>query len=345
MNKQILSLLVLLISVCAAAYFLYIKSMEQAPEKTLLYPRLLENADKIDRVKVSRADGVVIDARRTRDGWRTKLQQPAINYPIDQQSLTDLAESLTKAVLFESKTAKSENFSRLGLLDVEQTDSQAALIQIEAAGDSYQVLVGIVANSGQGSYIRKVGENQTWLLDRVINLPTDKVDWLKQPILDVDPQSIIAVKRTDSKSFSIIKQQNDEMTFALSDIPEGQTLKYDSILDGFVNNITSLNFDGIENLENDLWQANDIDASFEISMDDGLTILLSVTEIEEQYFAKFESFNPDVAHYWNGQTYKISSFAFGQLNKGLDDFVEIPAVESDTPEIPSIDEGEAPSGD
>ncbi|GAC14386.1 DUF4340 domain-containing protein [Aliiglaciecola lipolytica] len=340
MNKQLISLLVIIVALVSAIYFLVIKADQQSDEKMKLFPELANQALKIQQIQLTRVNGELFNARQIENNWVTSLAERQIDYPLEQKALAELVESLSKATLFEAKTTKSENFERLGLRDIDQVDSQATLVELRTSTKNYRVLIGSQASLGQGSYVRLLGQQQTWLLDRVIALPSDQNAWLKQPILDISVDQVSFVHRLGESGFEIVRDAGKQGEFQLKNISVNQQLKYDSILSGFVDNLVNLKFEQIVKPEAAGFSPQAVTAEYEIGLQDGRIINLWLWQNEEQMFVRFEG---DSGKYWYDLNYQLSSFSYGQISKVFSDFIQDKNSQIQEPQDLPIDEGESPN--
>lgn len=348
MNKQILSLLAIILLAGAAIYYLLTQPSDNVGQTTLLFPDMSERADSIERIEILNHHGSLMTATRGKDGWVTRIQLIGIDYPVDQVKLSKLVSNLAEAKIFEAKTAKKENYPRLGITDIQSEDSQATLINVYSQGKQYSVLVGSQASSGQGSYVRRATETQSWLLDTTILLPDSEFEWLKQPITNIDKASIITVSREDSQAYSVTKNDAAEASFVLAELKPNEVLKYDSIADGFVENIVNLNFDQIISMPESFWLPSASEPEkkiipFSIALENGDSISMTLVMSKNEHFVRFISNATSGQNHWDGLTYLISSFSFGQINKDRNSFIESSDKSENTGPAQAIDEGESPN--
>lgn len=354
MNKQILSLLVIISLAGAAIYYLLTQPTDNLGQTTLLFSDLADRADRIERIEILNHHGSLLTATRAKDGWVTRVETIGIDYPVAQAKLSKLVSSLAEAKIFEAKTAKKENYARLGISDIQSEDSLATLINVYSQGAQYSVLVGNQASSGQGSYVRRAAESQSWLLDTNISLPDSEFEWLNQPIINVDKTSIAAVSREDDQTFTLTKQDTEDAGFVLAQLKPNEALKYDSIVDGFIDNIVNLNFDEIVSMPESFWQSSTSGPEkklipFSVSLDDGQSILMTLAMSENQHFVRFVRNSSSGQSHWDGLTYLISSFNYAQFDKSRDAFIDssdnldvVTPIPAPTP-AQAIDEGESPN--
>ena len=189
-------------------------------------------------------------------------------------------------------------------------------------------------------------QKQSWLIDQNIVLPTDKKNWLNQPILPFEASFLAKISRIDKQQW-IIEKSSEDTDYVLSDIPQDRSLKYDSILSAFANNVTSLNFEELHRRKNDFWDTLETHIELEIVTLEGMVFLLTVAKGDDKTYAKFAAENQQ--EYWLDWVYQISSFSAQQLSKTKDDFLrEVNTVEPNVPAEPESisgvsDEGESPN--
>ena len=184
---------------------------------------------------------------------------------------------------------------------------------------------------------------QSWLIDQNIDLPSDQQSWLKQPILPFDAPFLAKITRTDKQQW-VVEKISEDADYVLRDIPTERSLKYESILSAFVNNIVKLNFAELHNRQNDFWDTLETQVVLEIVTVEGIVFKLTVAKRDDKTYAKFSAENQQA--YWLDWVYQISSFSAQQLSKTKEDFLRevdnVPApAEVENVSIVS-DEGESP---
>jgi hypothetical protein len=356
MNKQVSVLAVIAILALGLGVWLIQSPSKDKFEASLLFDDLQKFANQVKSVEISNAQGVLFKAQKSGNSWLANFdpEQPA--YPISQDKLADFVEIMMRLKLVEAKTSKSKNYARLGLQSIDIDDSMASLVIMKTNKQSWQVLVGNKVTLGEGHYILKPDDAQSWRTDKTINLPLDKFSWLKRPILPYQVQDIISISRVDSLDWHITKSANSD--FYLINMPKDRELEYPSILNSIVSNLISLDFERLIRIDED---AVDEDAVDEAAVDEEFTQSLKVltqlevntaeqkifqmvvSELDDKYYVNFTS--EGLQDYWQKWYYQISSFSANQLIKTLDDFL----VEEITTTIPSnnstqtVDEGDSPN--
>ena len=342
MNGHFSKLIFLAVVVIAAAAVLLHKQNDVAPPPTgLLLEDLAANAQSVDKIEISNAQGLLIEAKLQQGQWRLVNDN---DYPAEQSKLAELVNSLAIAKRLQAKTTKAEYYSRLGLQDIAIEDSMATEVTLLTnSGKNWRILVGKTPANGGGQYVRISNDKQSWLIDQTLSVPLSLNEWLIQPIL---PESLAAfqyVERAGSDGWSVFKADAQQENYQLSNMPEGRELSYATVLNGIVSTIRSLNFEEKQLFDPQQWQQLTPVAEFNLTDFDGKRIHMLVAKDDNASYVHFSS--DDVSGYWQQWQYQISSFSSEQLSKTLEDFLQQPTVETDAEEsIPSIpmDEGESP---
>lgn len=349
MNKQN-SILIALALVIIAGVLLFAEDNRTSEFKSeLVFPELIRFLPDVNNVRIENNNGTVIEAVKTAAGdWYAANKK---DYPIDVDNIVSLLNDLAKASLDEAKTQKPENFSKLGISALKNPDSKAQKVTLVHADKQWELLVGSVSTSGAGTYIRKPEETQSWLTRSRLDLPDNDSDWLREDILDITVSDISSIQRTDGDSWLISVSQevgeNEDQTdvieeaatpnnekWVLQEKPDDRELKYKGVLSGFVEDMVGLSFSA---LEEQLPDGSDTVASFLITLNDGKMITLTLSQVEQEYFASLQS--DELVAYWENWHYKLTSYAGGQLLKNKEDFLqELEVIETDeTAETDSSD--------
>ncbi|MEP2650797.1 MAG: DUF4340 domain-containing protein [Paraglaciecola sp.] len=344
MNKSFWFLVLFVVAALAGGLWLFQEPVEQNKRSEPIFKDFRRTVDTLQSVTITNAQGTLFEADNENGVWLASVKAGQPKYPVAKQHLADLLQTLTQAKLLEAKTRKAENFSQLGLQALYAQDSIASLITLESSSSSKSLMVGKVATSGHGSFIRKPSEAQTWLADRYIEVPVDKFAWLQQPILPYQAEDIVSISRVDHDSWNIVRDPQNT-GFKLSDISQRSELKYDAILKSIIVSITDLKFERLLEKENELLDSLEVLTELEILAVENVSLRLVVGKIKEQHFVYLST--TDENPYWSNWIYQISSFSAQQLVKSMSDFIkDKPSSEtgSDSTFMQfSIDEGESPN--
>lgn len=194
-------------------------------------PELRQQLGELRRLRLQSSAETVTLARGD-EGW---VVEERAGYPADFRRLETLLEALASARLVEQKTAKPEFFDRLGLVDIEQPESEAVQLEIWNAGEQpfVRVLLGKAAEGRSGRYVRAASEQQTWLIDTSPDPMTSPADWLERTLLDVDFSRVASVSRAlgGTLEFSASRVVAGDAPLAVGALPAGKAPRYQSVFD------------------------------------------------------------------------------------------------------------------
>jgi hypothetical protein len=341
MNKQLLSLGIIALVAVTAGVWLQYEAVQPRSQNDLLFADLAEQAMQINHIAIANHDGEVFSAVLEVGQWQAELNEPSGRYPAEPSKLSELVNNLMQARLSEAKTNKAQNYHHLGLQAIDTKDSLASLVTLSSTDNSWQVLVGKQASSGKGQFVRFPKQSQSWLINQQLSLPLEQYSWLKQPALSFESSAISQVSRLDKEKWTIATADT-ESEFTLSNIPEGRSLKYDSVLSSLVSSISDLSYEALVARDEKFWNTLKPLVKLEVKLIGGLFFILEVAELDNEVFAKFSAKNRQI--YWLDWIYQISNFSGQQLDKSVDDFLtELPSDdETSEDEVSAIDEGESP---
>lgn len=240
--KRIVVLSVLVILSLGGAYYLtmYRGQADSAPAHVLL-GGLEENASALTAVTIENAEGVVFSARREQNQWFATHLDSMLTFPVDMTALSDFVSELTQATVLEGKTAKASQYSRLGVEPVTQPGSQGTLITLASATQQWRVLLGNLASSGMGRYVREPSQQRSYLIDKPLALPVGNADWLTKQLITVSVNTLSEVIVDGQEPFTLFNN-NENGEWQLFDVAASE-LAYPGILSQTLNDIVNVNYD------------------------------------------------------------------------------------------------------
>jgi hypothetical protein len=343
MNKQLgLLLLLTCLAVGGGVWLSYNTQAPRAVAENLFSPGI-KQAGKITEITLQNSQKILLQASLVDDKWTVQLPELFGHYPLDKSKLAGFLQKIVQAKLAEAKTTKQSNYHHLGVESIDNIDSLATLVLLNMGSTAkpWQVLVGIKANLGEGSYVRLPTSSQSYLIDQVIELPNDEFEWLQRPLLPVKTSDIESISRSDSKAWKISKSVDDE-AFSLDVLPKDRELRYPGIISAYVDSLIGLDFEQLLPLDAERWQKAKVIAKINVLIEQNQALQLKIASVDNDYYVQFSS--PTLDKYYLDWTYKISAFSAQQLLKSKDDFL---SELSDTGDVKSptlkIDEGDAPN--
>ena len=214
-------------------------------ERTPLLPGLQQQVNELDWVRVVGAGDAVMATIKRADGhWRVEELH---GYRADWARLRALLADLAQAQVIEAKTANPGFYDRLGVEDVAAPEATGVRVEFGESSGLPAVIVGKRAEGRDGRYARLQGEAQSVLIDRVLDLPTTREDWLDKTIVDITDSEVVEfeIRHADGERVLARKVSADDENFQLQDIPEGREIKSAWTVDSLANGLASLNLEAV----------------------------------------------------------------------------------------------------
>lgn len=171
-------------------------------------------------------------------------------YPVDPAKARELVLAATEARLVERKTARKDRHDLLGLGDHTAPGTSARLLRmLDGKGEVMgEVVLGRPAFDAMeaargGTYVRRPGEDQTWLADRPLQVGLSLRDWVKTRLIDTDVKSIKSIRiEREGEAPIDVKRTADGSQHELAEMPAGKKLKYVSSVDDIAEAISLIEF-------------------------------------------------------------------------------------------------------
>lgn len=158
--------------------------------KSALIPGLAEQINEIEAIDIVGADGeTVASLRRERERWRLREK---FDYEADFARIHGLLSDLARARRLEPRTDDPQWHARLGVSEPGAGEGAGMRINFVDSGLP-GLIIGRPAPGGLGHFVRLADEPQTWLADRIPEIPAERMDWLERAIMDIPTDSIAAV--------------------------------------------------------------------------------------------------------------------------------------------------------
>ena len=291
------SLLILIVAIIVGGliyYFGFNQDDGLAESNSYLIPNLSEKLNDVTKFTIHEAENRILTAiRKTEKKWIVENRDGyEANFALIRSLFTNLAE----AKLIEAKTSNPDNYSRLGVEDVELANAQGVLVSIEGLGEPVEFIAGKVGSVGKNTqYIRRKGEEQSWLINKKLNVDQDVTRWLKKDLLDIPPERVksIQIHHPDGSVITIENQGTEDYEFALLNaIPEGKKISESEVYQ-VANALSSLQLIDVASLENLNEEAAQPIATKFLTYD-GITLTAnSFTENDQAYSVFKIEFNID----------------------------------------------------
>lgn len=260
-----------------------------------LYPALADRLNDVRSVTITHAATAVTLSER--DGRWVAASKGG--YPVDFTRLRRLLVDLSQLTTLEAKTRLPESYAAL---EVEELgpDAKSTLVTLKdgSGGALASLLVGKArlgrgtGVGGEGIYVRKAGEAQSWLAGGRLAIEQTATGWLERQIINVLRGRVerAALFQPGGVKLTVERKASSDKDFTLLELPEGRKPKnsWD------VNDIGAF----LESLElEDVRPATDLDfpadgPRIELATFDGLMVKVPYVEKDGQTWFRFE---PDFA--------------------------------------------------
>jgi len=197
-----------------------------------LYPELAEALNDLAWMRIGRA-GSKVDFAAINGNWVVVEKG---NYPASPAKIRRLLLGLSELTLVEPKTQRPDLFARLDLDDPATGKGTLVQLQDRQGKPVVNLIVGKqrrdrLGGGRDGVYVRKPGENQTWLARGKIDVSGAAVHWLHRRIIDISQSRIASLSlKAPDESAVLLHRDSGTMPFALADPPADAQLKPASAL-------------------------------------------------------------------------------------------------------------------
>jgi len=161
-----------------------------------LLPALQGRTGEVTQIEVIRPGEPPLILSKNGEHWQLPLPQQADTaYPAAASTVGSLLRALVEAKTVEAKTARPEQHARLNLAEPGESGGAATRIRLELKGSPAVALLLGNPRKGDGQLVRLAGDNQVWLIDRAISLPSDNfLGWINRRISHIAADNIQSIE-------------------------------------------------------------------------------------------------------------------------------------------------------
>lgn len=269
-----------------------IEIAERAP---YAFPELRDHINEVKSLTISGAGNKpLVTVENTGQGWT--VQQKG-GYPADLGQVRSLLLKLADARLREKKTANEQRFSELGVEDIGPAEAKGLLLTLDGLAQPLQVIVGKVNTRGDGTFIRRAGDKQSWLTEGSLSLTKEPEAWLEQALADVGPDRVkdVTLQQPDGKALRLFKQAGDA-NFKVADLPKGRELQSESAANSVGAVLSGLRLEDVQPAPEAEPPADGKSHRARFTTFDGLVVDVTAWKRDDKHFARLEAaLNPALA--------------------------------------------------
>jgi len=216
----------------------------------VLFPGLAQQAARVSKIEIKQGDKTLALARE-KEGW---VLADRAGYPAKIEPVRALLVKLARAELVEAKTHNKDRFALLELEDPAGKDAKSRLVRLldDKGSVVAEAIIGkrrydAFGSSKSGTYVRKVGDAQTWLSNADLDLSVGVRDWVQPGILDVPLAKIskATIEIPGEEPLVITRDAADATKYSLVAIPDGKKLKQGASVDSIVRAVGNIELDDV----------------------------------------------------------------------------------------------------
>ncbi len=292
-----------------------------------VFPGLLEHVNDVASVVIEHAGGKITLENGVR-GWTMKERE---GYPARTVKIKRSVLGLAQLQLSEAKTRRQEKYAKLELRDLGAKGAKSKRVKLFGGGKVVADLLvgrrrGILAGTpGGGLYVRKPGDQQTWLAAGDANFSGTPETWLERKIVDIKGARVqtVVIRHADGETVTLSKAAETTKDFTLEALPEGKkvTLQFDLNAIGKV--FADLQLDDVKKDSGGF--GDDTATATEVLTFDGLFVQVRIIKRDGAHWIRLEAAGEGadgITARTQGWVYKISDYAASNLTKRLADLVE-----------------------
>lgn len=250
MKKNTLTSLVIVTAIVVIGAGYAVTSRQSAVTRTVVeeavFPDLLGQINDVAAIEVT---GAKQSFSVRHDGGQWVVSALA-DFPAEFDRVKQALLAVAELKTVEAKTANPERHGVLGLNEPGSEDGAGLKVRVLGAEDT--VLAGLLlGNAGRGTrdlvYVRRDGEDQTWVAQRKPDIGDDPRDWVETMLTKIDIERLrrITLAHADGEQVVIYKEEPGDTEFFLDNIPEEGSLKSPMSLDSIARVISVLRFEEV----------------------------------------------------------------------------------------------------
>lgn len=254
-----LALLVVTVAVTAGAAWSLVARQQATAEIAYgepLFPGLIERVNDVQSITFRTATAAYSLKRDAAGHW---VMPERGGYPANGDRAKEIVVALADARIVEPKTARAELYSRIGVQDMDQADKKSESMEVglsDAAGKALaRLIVGKVKVRQTSSepakvYVRKVGDDRSWLVEARFDLKTEPREWLNREIVRIERKRVrdVVIRQPDGAEVRLARKDRDDTEFVVADLPEGLAQGSLSDRGGVASGLSLITFDDVRPL-------------------------------------------------------------------------------------------------
>jgi hypothetical protein len=310
----------------AIAGAMYLSAQRNLPRDTqgmALLPSLAKELNTVTMLRVYKGSPTAVITLQ-KQGERWTVAERA-NYPADVPKLRKLLLALSAAKIREEKTSNPASFAVIGVEDPTTAAATGAQIEVLAQDGKHVVIVG--KPTGDGSFVRRGGENTSYIVEPAISFEAEPRYWIETQLLDLSAVKIqsMEVKPATGPGYAVRRapaaaaatpNAAAAAVFTLEGVPSGRKSADPQTLAPSDSSLSRLTAD-------DVAQAGDLDFTMasivKLTMSDGNIITLSGAAIGNKRWIEIAATqDPALTARTSGRAFEIATYRYDEIFRPLE---------------------------
>lgn len=289
-SKSLIAVAATLLVAGAAWYVSHLRAPETDVGTPPLFPDLVSRVNDVKRVEIdSRANRAVLVG----DGatWRIENRD---GYPARFEDVKRTILALGELKIIEPKTRLPEMYTHIGVEDVGEEGSKSIQVTLkDASGASIaSLIVGKerAASSGPikaARYVRKAGEEQSYLVEGELKLQADPLAWTDRSLLSVPAARIreVVIEHPGKDPVRMSRQKAADIDLSLDGVPSGHKVRSTATVTSLASALEELRFDDVRAAGNVAFPADAIVTTLKAF--DGLIARVRTATVDGRTYSRF----------------------------------------------------------
>ena len=189
-RRFVVLLIAALLAISGALYLSTQRNLARDTHGLPLLPSLAGELNSVTELNVRKGSAApLVTIHKQGEQW-TVTQRA--NYPADVSKLRKLLLALSDAKIREEKTSNPASYSIIGVEDPALSGASGAQIEVTAQDGKHAVIIGKPA--AEGSFVRRVGENTSYIVEPAISVEAEPRFWIDTRLLDLPADKIQGIE-------------------------------------------------------------------------------------------------------------------------------------------------------
>ncbi len=294
-NKLSILSIITVAVIIAATIFVNLRAPQSEIDKPPFFPGLADRIADVQHISIKGyAENINLSLKNNVWGIDEFDGYPALPDKV-KSAVLGAAELKINA----PKTKMERLYHRLGVEGPEVEDTTSLFLALKDNNNEniVEVIVGkprrsSAAQNSPGLYVRKPDDEQSYLVDGVLDITAIKTEWIDRSIFDIPSEGIQSVQIThsDGDTFKLFKSDKGQELFDYENIPAGKKLGPEILINRFGTILEDMQISAARSADKFVMPSDTIKVI--IKTFNGILVNMTAFEVDDIPYATFD-FNFD----------------------------------------------------